>query len=110
MSPIFTSSVSKHLPNARIRFDKFHISGHASAAVDKMRRIEQKTEKSLRGMRWTLLKDTVRLKPEAAADLDALVAKMTVKRTARSWSYKEQLHEILVRKQVNVIRAMVMRC
>ncbi len=107
MSPAFISGVSKHLPNARITFDKFHIIGHASAAVDKMRRIEQKTDKSLKGMRWTLLKDTARLKPEAAADLDALIAKMTVKRTARAWSYKEQLRQILERKQINVVRAML---
>ena len=107
MSPAFISGVSKHLPNARITFDKFHIIGHASAAVDKMRRIEQKTDKSLKGMRWTLLKDTAKLKPEAAADLDALIAKMTVKRTARAWVYKEQLREILQRKQINVVRAML---
>jgi len=107
MSPAFISGVGKHLPNARITFDKFHIIGHASAAVDKMRRIEQKTDKSLKGMRWTLLKDTASLKPEAAADLDALIAKMTVKRTARAWSYKEQLREILERKQINVVRAML---
>jgi transposase len=107
MSPAFISGVRQHLPNARITFDKFHIIGHASAAVDKMRRIEQKTDKSLKGMRWTLLKDTAKLKPEAAADLDALIAKMTVKRTARAWSYKEQLREILERKQINVVRAML---
>lgn len=107
MSPAFISGVSKHLPNARITFDKFHIIGHASAAVDKMRRIEQKTDKSLKGMRWTLLKDSAKLKPEAAADLDALIARMTIKRTARAWSYKEQLREILERKQINVVRAML---
>ena len=90
-------------------FDKFHVIGHASTAVDKMRRIEQRTDKSLKGMRWTLLKDTakLKLKPEAAADLDALIAKMTAKRTARAWVYKEQLREILGRKQINVVRAML---
>jgi transposase len=107
MSPAFIAGVTQHLPNARITFDKFHVIGHASTAVDKMRRIEQRTEKSLKGMRWTLLKDTAKLKPEAAADLDALIAKMTVKRTARAWVYKEQLREILDRKQINVVRAML---
>lgn len=107
MSPAFISGVTKHLPNARITFDKFHIIGHASTAVDKMRRIEQKTDKSLKGMRWTLLKDTAKLKPDAAADLDSQIAKMAVKRTARAWSYKEQLREILERKQINVVRAML---
>jgi transposase len=107
MSPAFIAGVTQHLPNARITFDKFHVIGHASTAVDKMRRIEQRTDKSLKGMRWTLLKDTAKLKPEAAADLDALIAKMTVKRTARAWVYKEQLREILDRKQINVVRAML---
>ena len=60
-------------------------------------------------MRWTLLKDTATLKPQAAADLDALIAKMTVKRTARAWAYKEQLREILDRKQIHVVRAMLKR-
>lgn len=109
MSPAFIAGVSQHLPNARITFDKFHVIGHASTAVDQMRRIEQRTDKSLKGMRWTLLKDTAKLKPEAAADLDALIAKMSVKRTARAWVYKEQLREILDRKQINVVRAMLKR-
>lgn len=107
MSPAFIAGVTQHLPNARITFDKFHVIGHASMAVDKMRRIEQRTDKSLKGMRWTLLKDTAKLKPEAAADLDTLIAKMAVKRTARAWVYKEQLREILDRKQINVVRAML---
>lgn len=107
MSPAFIAGVTEHLPNARITFDKFHVIGHASLAVDKMRRIEQRTDKSLKGLRWTLLKDTAKLKPAATADLDALIAKMTVKRTARAWVYKEQLREILDRKQINVVRAML---
>jgi transposase len=107
MSPAFIKGVSEELPNARITFDKFHVVGHANAAVDKMRRIEQRTDTSLKGMRWTLLKDPSRLKPEAAADLDALIAKMATVRTARAWAYKEQLREILDRKQINVVRTML---
>ena len=107
MSPAFISGVTQHLPNARITFDKFHVIGHASTAVDKMRRIEQRSDQSLKGMRWTLLKDRSKLKPEAATDLDALIAKLAVKRTARAWVYKEQLREILDRKQINVVRVML---
>ena len=107
MSPAFIRGVSEELTNARITFDKFHVIWHASTAVDKMRRIEQRTDKSLKGMRWSLLKDRSRLKPEAAADLDALIARMTTVRTARAWLYKEQLREILDRKQINVVRGML---
>ena len=85
MSPAFIKGVTKELPNARITFDKFHVVWHANAAVDKMRRIEQRTDKSLKGMRWSLLKDRASLKPAAAADLDALIARMTTLRTARAW-------------------------
>ena len=107
MSKAFISGVTNNLPNARITFDKFHIISHANDAVTEMRRIEQKTDPSLKGMRWTLLKDKSKLKPEAAAELDALVAKVALKRTARAWLYKEQLREILERKQVNVVRSML---
>jgi len=108
MSPAFIKGCTEELPNARITFDKFHVVWHANAAVDKMRRIEQRSDKSLKGMRWSLLKDRASLKPEAAADLDALIARMTTVRTARAWAYKEQLREILERKQINVVRQMLL--
>jgi len=107
MSPAFIKGVSTQLPNARITFDKFHVVWHANAAVDRMRRIEQRTDKSLKGMRWSLLKDRSSLKPEAALNLDALIARMTTVRTARAWLYKERLREILERKQINVVRGML---
>lgn len=107
MSPAFIKGVGEHLPNARITFDKFHVVAHASQAVDKTRRIEQKTDPSLKGLRWTLLKDRDSLSPSAQADLDALVAQVATKRTARAWLYKEQLRDILDRKQINVVRGML---
>lgn len=107
MSPAFIKGCGEAFPNARITFDKFHVVWHASTAVDKMRRIEQRTDRSLKGLRWSLLKDRSRLSSEAAAELDALIAKLTTVRTARAWVYKEQLREILDRKQINVVRAML---
>jgi len=100
---------SEYLPNARITFDKFHVIWHANFAVDRMRRIEQRSDKSLKGMRWTLLKDRARLTTSAIAELDALLARLTTLRTARAWLYKEQLREILERKQINVVRGMLQR-
>ena len=109
MSPAFIKGCTDSLPNACITFDKFHVVGHANVAVDKMRRIEQRQDTALKGMRWSLLKDRAKLTPRAAADLDALIARMTTLRTARAWVYKEQLREILQRKQINVVRAMLLR-
>lgn len=107
MSPAFIRGVTEHLPSARITFDKFHVVAHASAAVDQMRRLEQRTDPSLKGLRWTLLKDRGRLSDESRADLDALVAQTATKRTARAWLYREHLRDILDRKQINVVSAML---
>jgi len=107
MSPAFIKGCSEQFPNARITFDKFHLLCHASTAVDKMRILEQRTERSLKGLRWPLLKDRSRLTAAAATELDALLARMSRLRTARAWLYKEQLRQILARKQINVVRAML---
>jgi transposase len=107
MSPAFIKGVDEHLPNARVTFDKFHVVAHASAAVDKMRRLEQKSDPDLKGLRWALLKDRNKLHAEQRNDLDALVARFTSKRTARAWLYREQLRDILERKQINIVSAML---
>lgn len=107
MSPAFIKGVTTHLPNARITFDKFHIVAAASAAIDKTRRIEQQQDRGLKGMRWKLLKDRSSLRPEERSELDALIACVTSKRTARAWVYREDLREILQRKQINVVTTML---
>jgi transposase len=107
MSPAFIKGVTEHLPNARITFDKFHVVAHASAAVDATRRLEQKTDPSLKGLRWTLLKDRERLNTAQRAELDTLIAQVASKRTARAWVYREQLREVLECKQINVVSAML---
>lgn len=107
MSAAFIKGVADHLPNARVTFDKFHVVAHASAALDQTRRLEQKTDPSLKGLRWTLLKHRERLSATGRADLDALIARAASKRTARAWLYREHLREILDRKQINVVSAML---
>jgi transposase len=107
MSSAFIKGVAENLPNAQITFDKFHVIAHASAAIDKMRRIEQKTDPSLKGMRWKLLKDYHSLSAEAQAKLDGVLTQLSTKRTARAWVYRENLRDILDRKQINVVCRML---
>jgi hypothetical protein len=107
MSPAFIKGVTDHLPKAKITFDKFHVVAHASQAVDQMRRTEQKTDPALKGLRWALLKDKSKLSPDQARDLDRLVVQFTTKRTARAWLYREQLRDILDRRQFNIVSAML---
>lgn len=107
MSPAYIKGVEAHLPNAAITFDKFHVIAHASHALDLTRRAEQKRDPELKGLRWALLKDRSRLSNARRADLDALLANLTTKRTARAWQYREDLRAILDRKQINVVRQLL---
>ena len=107
MSPAYIKGVQSYLPNAAITFDKFHVIAHASHALDLTRRAEQKRDPALKGLRWSLLKDRSRLSDTRRADLDSLLANLTTKRTARAWQYREDLREILNRKQINVVRGML---
>lgn len=107
MSPAYIKGVEAHLPNAVITFDKFHVIAHASHALDLTRRAEQKRDPELKGLRWALLKDRSRLSDARRADLDALLANLTTKRTARAWQYREDLRAILDRKQINVVRQLL---
>jgi transposase len=111
MSAAYIKGVSEQLPNAQITFDKFHVIAHASAAVDKTRRVEQRTDPEggaqLKGMRWTLLKDVFSLKPAAGAALFELLNAPRLTMTARAWAYKERLRLAMEHKQVNVLRRLL---
>ena len=107
MSAAFIKGATEQLPNAQITFDKFHIVAHASKALDETRRKEQKTDPTLKGLRWKLLRDPADLSPEDRAEVEALARQAAGKRTARAWQYREELREILQRKQPNVVRQLL---
>jgi transposase len=109
MSAAFIKGVSEQFPNAQVTFDKFHVIAHASEAIEKTRRLEQKIDPALKGLRWALLKDRRAVRGAQRHELDALLAKMTTKRTARAWHYREQLRDIMTRKQPNIVRALLNR-
>ena len=107
MSAAFIKAVAENLPNAAVTFDKFHVVALASKALDATRRLEQRLDPALKGLRWTLLKKPESLTPAQRAGLDALVKQVVGRRTARAWLYREQLRAILSRKQVNVVCRML---
>lgn len=109
MSAAFIKGVTENLPEAAITFDKFHVIAQASNAVGEMRRLEQGADRRLKGMRWVLLKDRSKLSREQALDLHELISRVTTNRTARAWLYREQLRDILSRKQYYVVSTMLRR-
>jgi transposase len=104
MSPSYLAGIARYLPWAVVTIDKFHVLAAAHVAVDRTRRSEQRKEGSLKGLRWTLLKDQSRMSASEGDRLEHLLRSLTSSRTARAWQYKEQLREILQRKQPNVVR------
>lgn len=61
MSEAFLTGIKRHLPNARITLDRFHIIKLISDAVDQVRRRERHEQPCLAGSKYSLLKKPDRL-------------------------------------------------
>lgn len=107
MSVAFIKGVDEYMPNARKTFDKFHIIQHANDAVSAMRKIEVESDPSLKGLRNALLKGRENLTDNQQVSIEGLTVNLTTCRTARAWQMKENLRDILDRKQINVVEAML---
>jgi transposase len=75
----YLNSVRRHCKRAVIVFDKFHVYGYLSAAIDEVCRIEQnKADKEgksvIKGSRWLLLKNTENLRRKDKRRLQELMA------------------------------------
>ena len=107
MSRAYIKGVAEHLPHAEITFDKFHVIAQASQALDRTRRIEQRHEPELKGLRWALLKKPENLTDAQLDRLTGLLAGTPGKRTTRAWIQLQQLSDILQRKQINVVKRLL---
>lgn len=107
MSRAYIKGVAEHLPHAEITFDKFHVIAQASQALDRTRRIEQRHDPELKGLRWALLKKPENLTDAQLDRLTGLLAGTPGKRTTRAWIQLQQLSDILQRKQINVVKRLL---
>lgn len=57
MSPAMIKGIAENLPEANITFDKFHVFKLLGDAIDKVRRQEMRKDKTLKGSRYSLLKN-----------------------------------------------------
>jgi transposase len=74
----FRASTSRHAPQARILFDKFHILGHLADALDKVRRreywrVNKKDRRFIKGQRYTLLSNKANLDTDGRRSLKTLL-------------------------------------
>jgi transposase len=73
MSPAFIAGASKAFPKAKITFDRFHVVKLLQEAIDKVRRLEQKECKDLKGHKYTFLKDWEHLSDKQRDELVELM-------------------------------------
>lgn len=93
MSKAYIAGTEKHLPNAEITFDKFHVVQLANKAVDEVRRAEVKAQPLLKGTRYLWLKDQSHWTQAQQQEHAILLPKRGLK-TARAWRIKESLRDI----------------
>lgn len=100
------------LEHVQVVFDRFHVQQLASNALDETRREEwnrlrqehgkkSKEAKALKGLRWTLLRDELTLSEAQQVRLAEL--QRDNKRLYRAYLLKEELGDILDRRQPNVV-------
>ena len=56
MSPSFISGIVDNFPNAKLTFDKFHITKIINEAMDSLRKLERKEIEELKGYKYLFLK------------------------------------------------------
>lgn len=88
MSKAFFNGVTTNLPNAAVTFDKFHVVSLVNAAVEKVRRIEQKTCSELVGSRYVWLKNPENLTDNQWKKFDALDIVNSHLKTARAYQIR----------------------
>lgn len=92
MSKAFIQGAAKHLPQAAIAFDRFHVIQMANKAVDAVRREEARTQDWLKKTRWGWLKDSTKWTTKEQESMQWLPHSHL--KTARAWRIKEALRDI----------------
>lgn len=92
MSPAFKKGIEENFPWADVTFDKFHVIKLMNEAVDKVRRIEQRTVPELKSTRYLWLYNPDKLSAEKAQKLETL--KDSNIKTAKAYRMKLTLQDI----------------
>lgn len=93
MSPSFISGIQKHLPEAELTFDKFHVMKILNEAVDTVRIEEAKQRPELKGSRYLWLTNPNNLKSIQRAQLEPLRMKKMNLKTARAYHIRLNFQE-----------------
>ena len=90
MSPAFIAGVEKHMPEAAITFDRYHVMKVLSASVDKVRRQEVMKQEILKKTRYLWLTNRPNLSDKQSARLKGILSMTKLKlKTVRSYHIRE---------------------
>jgi transposase len=92
ISPAFIKGTAESLAKAAVSFDKFHAVKIINAAVDQVRRAEQKRQSLLRGTRYLWLRNLATLCDRQRARLESLPTRHL--NTARAYQIRLALQEL----------------
>jgi transposase len=93
----FKNSTKRHAPQVEIIYDKFHVLGHLSKALDQVRRMEykrvsEKDRRFIKGQRYTLLSKEANLTLEGQRSLRLLLK--ANKRLNKAYLLKESFGQL----------------
>ena len=109
MSAAYITVVTQQVPHAQIVFDRFHVQQLVNEALDETRReewrrlrtVDEQHAKTVKGLRWSLLKNPWNLTPTQSQRLSTL--QQDNGRLYRAYLLKETFAGILDRHQPNVV-------
>lgn len=94
LSPAFIKGITDNLPNAKITYDRFHVTKIINDAVDQVRREELRTQPILKKARYVILKNEKNLTKKQREKLQELqLSKLNLK-TLRAMHLRENFQAI----------------
>ena len=97
LSPAFQKGAKKHLPNAQVTFDRFHLMKLVNEAVDAVRKGKVHTQPDLKKTRWLWLKNDRKLKVKQKEQLQELIKDQNLK-TAQAYQFRLTFQDIFTIK------------
>lgn len=94
MSLGFRKGVNENFPNSNTIIDKFHVIKHANEAVDKVRKVESKTDESLKKTKYLWLKNDDNLTDKQREWKKSLLKTRKHLKTARAYAMRVELQDI----------------
>lgn len=91
MSPAFIKGVTRSLPEAEVTFDRFHVAKILTDAVDRVRRLEWRKGRLVKGARFALLKNPDNLTPWQQEQLQEVIRRNSA--LAEAYRMKETFRD-----------------